>query len=85
MHDFEQRWSQVEFFLSQRFTKVPELESILFLIGVNELQNFPDDIQFSKEEKQELMHIAVCKLLSQKGYYTLTEYDKDGWPHYTLF
>ena len=30
------------------------------------------------------MHIAVCKLLSQSGYYELEGVDQDGWPHWKL-
>jgi hypothetical protein len=28
------------------------------------------------------MHIAVCELLSRRGYYELLGRDEDGWPHY---
>ena len=40
--------------------------------------------KFTKEEKVDLMHIAVCKLLSQSGYYELEGIDQDGWPHWKL-
>ena len=30
------------------------------------------------------MHIGVCKLLSDYGYYTFDYVDNDGWPHYKL-
>ena len=59
-----------------------DLNAVLFLIGVQELGKGP--IRFSKEAKQDLMHIAVCKVLSQGGYYTFDGYDKDGWPLWTL-
>ena len=59
-----------------------DLNAVLFLIGVQELGKGP--IRFSKEAKQDLMHIAVCKVLSQSNYYTLDGYDKDGWPLWTL-
>lgn len=82
MQDFEQRWINVEFFLRERFGKKPEMEAILYLIGINELGAFPDEKNFTKEQKQDLMHIAVCKLLSQVGVYVLDHYDEEGWPHY---
>ena len=69
--------------LEERFGKVPDMEGILFLIGVNELGNLPGR-KFSKEQKQDLMHIAVCTLLSQRGYYEYEGRDLDGWPHYML-
>ena len=81
MENFEQRWINTEFLLKERFEKVPDMEGILFLIGVNELGRLPRK-KFSKEQKQDLMHIAVCTLLSQLGYYELMGRDDDGWPHF---
>ncbi len=77
----EQRWKETEQMLEERFGKVPDMEGILFLIGVNELGSLPSR-KFSKEQKQDLMHIAVCSLLSQAGYYEFEGRDQDGWPHY---
>lgn len=82
MENFENRWKQVEALLQERFGKLPDMEGILFLIGINELGKSPQRRKWSKEQKQDLMHIAVCKLLSQKGYYQLAGMDADGWPHY---
>lgn len=82
MEDFEQRWVATESMLRERFGKLPDMEGILFLIGVNELGRLPRK-KFSKEQKQDLMHIAVCTLLSQLGYYTFTGRDEDGWPHFS--
>lgn len=81
MVDFEQQWLDTEVMLRERFGKTPDMESILFLIGVNELGRMPRK-KFSKEQKQDLMHVAVCTLLSQKGYYELEGRDEEGWPHY---
>lgn len=81
MENFEERWIQVEFMLRERFEKVPDMESILFLIGVNELGMLPNK-KFSKEQKQDLMHVAVCSLLARRGYYEYEGRDGDGWPHY---
>jgi hypothetical protein len=82
MDQFEQRWQAVEEMLRQRFEKVPDMEGILFLIGVNELGQMPQRRKFTKEQKQDLMHIAVCTLLSQLGYYEFEGRDADGWPHF---
>jgi hypothetical protein len=81
MENFEQRWKQVEHFLEDRFGKVPDMEGMLFLVGVNELGVLPSR-KFSKEQKQDLMHVAVCALLSIDGYYRYEGRDNDGWPHY---
>lgn len=59
-----------------------DLNAVLFLIGVQELGTGPK--RFSKEAKQDLMHIAVCRVLSLDGYYTFDGLDKDGWPQWTL-
>lgn len=81
MENFEERWIQVEFMLRERFGKVPDMEAILFLVGVNELGGIPAK-KFTKEQKQDLMHVAVCSLLSRRGYYEFIARDDDGWPHY---
>ena len=82
MENFDSRWKNVEQLLTERFGKIPDMEGILFLIGVNELGAMPKRKKFSKEQKQDLMHIAVCTLLSQDGYYELLGRDGDGWPHF---
>ena len=58
------------------------MEGILFLIGVQELGKGYN--VFSKDEKVELMHIAVCKLLTSFGYYEFAGRDEQGWPHWNL-
>lgn len=59
-----------------------DLNGVLFLIGVQELGKGPR--RFTKEQKQDLLHIGVCQVLSLSGHYELEGYDKDGWPHYTV-
>ena len=78
--DLQQRWWSLEAKLVERFGKKPDLEGILFLIGMQETGFMPEKI--SKEQKQDLMHVAVCKVLAPGGYYALEGVDKDGWPHY---
>jgi hypothetical protein len=78
--DLQQRWWNLEAKLAERFDKKPDMETILFLIGVQELGELKE--KFTKEQKQDLMHIAVCSLLTQSGYYEMEMVDEDGWPHY---
>jgi hypothetical protein len=78
--DFEYRWKQVESLLTERFGKLPNFEGILMLIGIQELNTAKT--RFTKEQKQDLMHIGVCTLLSQSGYYEPEGRDTDGWPHF---
>lgn len=77
--DLQSRWLVLENKLIQRFGKKPDMETLLFLIGIQELGQIA---KFSKEQKQELMHVAVCRLLSASGYYKHEKTDEDGWPHY---
>lgn len=81
--DIQYRWEMLENKLLERFGKRFNMESLLFLIGLRELGAHPGK-EFEKEEKMDLMHIAICRLLSQSGYYTLTHLDQDGWPHWEL-
>jgi hypothetical protein len=78
--DLQQRWWNLEAKLAERFDKKPDTETILFLIGMQELGELKE--KFTKEQKQDLMHIAVCSLLSPSGYYELERADEDGWPHF---
>lgn len=78
--DLQQRWWNLEAKLAERFGKKPDLETILFLIGIQEFGQIKE--KFTKEQKQDLMHVAVCSLFSQSNYYELEGTDKDGWPHF---
>ena len=78
--DLIQRWWQLEQKLMDKFGKKPDLESILFLIGLQETGFIQDNI--SKEQKQDLMHVALCTVLMPSGYYELDHLDQDGWPHF---
>jgi len=78
--DLQRRWWELEAKLVERFGKKPDLEAILFLVGIQEFGQVRE--KFTKEQKQDLMHVAVCSLLSQSGYYELEKIDKDGWPHF---
>ena len=62
--------------------EIIDLDSIIFLIGLQELGQFQK--RFNKQKKLEVIHIAVCKLLSDYGYYEFDHTDNDGWPHYKL-
>jgi hypothetical protein len=79
--ELAKKWSALLGLIEKNFGKKPkDLNGVLFLIGVQELgQGYRN---FSKEEKQDLMHIAICKALSFSGYYELEGIDKEGWPHW---
>lgn len=79
---FALKWYSARNFVKNNFGQRPDINAMLFIIGMNELGRVKEE--WSKEEKQDLMHIAVCKLLTTEGYYTYTGTDKEGWPHYEL-
>jgi hypothetical protein len=76
------RWELVVKFLSNKFADGDELDldAIIYLIGVQELGKF--NRAFKKDEKVNLMHIAICRLLEPYGYYEFDYFDNEGWPHY---
>jgi len=79
--DVINRWWKLQAKLMETFGRKPDLETVLYLIGIQEAgleQN-----EYSKEEKQDLMHIGICTVLSSSGYYILNGNDEDGWPHFT--
>ena len=78
--DLDARWHQLLAKLKARLGRRPDLNAILFLIGIQELGLGIGE--FTKEQKQDLMHLATCRLLSVSGYYALESVDADGWPHY---
>ena len=82
LKNLKEKWEALTQKLSKEYGEAPDLQTILFLIGVQELGKGPQ--KFSKDEKQDLMHIAVCRLLSTFGYYELIGLDQDGWPHWNL-
>jgi hypothetical protein len=81
--DLDRKWNALMGEIESIIGKKPkDLNGVLFLIGVQELGHGTKI--FSKEEKQDLMHIGICKVLSLSGYYELEGLDKDGWPHWKV-
>ena len=82
--ELKTKWNNLKTKLSVDFSdnEIIDLDSIIFLIGLQELGQFQK--KFNKQKKLEVIHIAVCKLLSDYGYYEYDYTDNDGWPHYKL-
>lgn len=81
--DLQKEWVKLLYKIKEVTGKRPaDLNAVLFLVGVQELGKGAKS--FSKEEKQDVMHIAICKVLSLAGYYELEGLDEDGWPHWKL-
>ena len=80
--DVEIQFQKVKKQLEVDFDGELDMQGILFLIGVNELGIGYKD--FSKSEKTDLIHIAICTLLEPYGYYEFEGRDTDQWPHFKL-
>ena len=81
--EFQIKWVEVLSYLETTIGKRPvDLNAVLFLIGIEELGK--GAAEFTKEQKQDLMHIAICKVLSLSGFYRLGGLDEEGWPHWKL-
>ncbi len=80
----KERWEILVEKLSNQFSDGDplEIDGIIYLVGVQELGNFHRS--FKKDEKVNLMHIAICRLLEPYGYYDFDFFDEEGWPHYKV-
>lgn len=80
----KERWELLVKKLSNQFADGDELDldSIIYLIGVQELGKVHQ--KFKKDEKVNLMHIAICRLLEPYGFYEFDYVDRDGWPHFKV-
>ncbi|CAG0959969.1 hypothetical protein FLAV_00647 [Flavobacteriales bacterium] len=78
--DIEFRWKEVEKICVDRFGEKLDATSLLFIIGLQELAKPPQ--LFSKDQKLDIIHIALCKVLEPFGYYTYKGLDEEGWPHW---
>ncbi|MAQ76474.1 MAG: hypothetical protein CL613_09100 [Aquimarina sp.] len=80
----KERWDMLVSKLSLQFADGEDLDldGIIYLVGVQELGQIHR--RFKKDEKMDLMHIAICRLLEPYGYYEFDYIDNDGWPHYTV-
>lgn len=76
------RWKKLITTLTHRFNDKVDMQSIIFMIGVQEVGKLKK--KFTKDQKIEIMHVAICKLLSNYGYYEFIGSDKEGWPHWKL-
>ncbi|WP_435414217.1 hypothetical protein [Polaribacter aestuariivivens] len=82
--NLKEKWNFLTTKLTDQFADGDELnmDGIIYLIGVQELGQ--GHRKFKKDEKVNLMHIAICKLLESYGYYEFDFFDDEGWPHYKI-
>jgi hypothetical protein len=81
-YDIELRFQKLKKALEKDFGEGMDVQALLFLIGVNELGQ--GHRTFSKQEKTELLHVAVCTILEPYGYYSFVGRDDEQWPHFKL-
>jgi hypothetical protein len=81
-YDIEIRFRKLKTHLEKDFGEDMDVQAILFLIGVDEVglgyQNY------SKQQKTDLIHVAICTILEPSGYYEFEGRDEDNWPHFKL-
>lgn len=78
--ELEEQWKTLLAELSISFGEELDMQAILFIIGLQELNK--NHKKYTKDQKLDIMHIAICTLLSQFGYYNYIGRDEDGWPHF---
>lgn len=78
----EIRFQKLKGLLEEKFGEGMDVQAILFLIGVNELGSGYQ--KYKKDEKTDLIHVAVCTLLEPYGYYEFEGRDSENWPHFKL-
>jgi len=78
--DINIEWVKVQLMVRKNIDEVLDMQSILFIIGLQELgMNFQE---LKKEQKVDVIHIGVCTVLLPFGYYKKLGLDNDGWPHF---
>ena len=80
MTDLDKNWSWLLKKLETQFDQEITLKGVLYLIGVQELNLGIK--QYEREEKVNVLHVAICKILTPFGFYKFDRIDEDGWPHY---
>lgn len=80
----KERWKDLVERLSAQFSDNDplDLDAMIYLVGLQELGQIHR--KYKKDEKLDLMHIGICRLLEPYGYYEFDYFDEEGWPHYTV-
>jgi hypothetical protein len=80
--EFEKKWRDTTEKIAKNFDSSIDLQSILFLIGIQELNLGYQKL--SKDQKLDVIHIGICSVFEPYGYYKNRGKDKDGWPHFEI-
>ncbi len=75
-------WEELLLKVSKRFKVLADFDFLLFLIGIQELGR--GYVQYSKEEKMDMINLARCKMFEKQGYYNQVGVDNEGWPEFEV-
>ena len=79
-NEFENKWKALLTELSSSYGEELDMQAVIFIIGLQELNK--NHRKYTKDQKIDIMHIAICSLLSKYGYYEFVGRDEEGWPHF---
>ena len=86
MENLDEQWVKVTAFVKERFKKEPDLQGVLFVLGMREAAILETQggknvkRKYTKEQKQDLMNLAFSKVMSEAGYFEVAHLDAEGWP-----
>lgn len=78
--ELKEKWLQVQKIVFKRFGEKLDEQTILFVIGLQELGLGMKT--YKKEEKLDIIHIGICTVFMPLGHYKLIGNDDEGWPHF---
>lgn len=78
----EDSWEEMLLKVSKKFKVMADFDFLLFLIGIQERGT--GYIQYSKQEKMDLINLGRCVLFQQQGFYASDGLDEEGWPTFTI-
>ena len=76
MTDLDKAWNRLLEELETQFDQEITLKGLLYLIGVQELNLGIK--QYEREEKVNVIHVAICKILIPFGFYKFDRLDEGG-------
>jgi hypothetical protein len=80
--DFNEQWETFLLKASKAFNVMANYEFLLFIIGIQELgQGYK---AYSKQEKMDLINLALSKLMTLNGMMVETGRDNEGWPTFEV-
>ncbi|WP_185866815.1 hypothetical protein [Blattabacterium cuenoti] len=82
---FHINWNKVILYIRNHFCIEGEIDliGIIYLIGIQELGK-GKNLFLNREDKINILHISICRILEPFGYYRFIGRDREGWPHYLL-